>query len=412
MQTNDNGDSSNRPTMVLGGRTIIPGLTAGHAVFHWCVQSFVVALPEIQSAFHLSGVGVGGILAAREFATAIVRLPGGVAVDVLRNYWGIILAGSLGALALGVLTIGISPIYPLLLVGMVVIAASHSIWHLPAAASLSHHFKERRGASMAMHGVGGSLGDVAGPVASGALLAFLTWREMLNIYALPALFLGAVALWAFSNIGYTEEKESVKLTRQVDEARRLLRSPILWGLSAVYGLRAMALVALLTALPLYLNNDLMVSPTVRGVHIGLLIAIGIVAKPLFGYLSDRVGRRQVLGPGLIWSCAVAVALLIFDTGVPFTITVALLGLFLYPDQPILTAAVFDISDSDVGSTSLGMVSFFGALMSVISPFVAGNLYDNMGFNAVVYYVACLFGLAAVIFLVLPLSGAAAGRMTR
>ena len=149
----------------------------------------------------------------------------------------------------------------------------------------------------------------------------------------------------------------------------------------------------------------------RGVHIGLLIAIGLVAKPLFGYLSDRVGRREVLGPGLIWSCAVAFALLIFDTGVPFTITVALLGLFLYPDQPILTATVFDVSDSDVGSTSLGMVSFFGALMSVISPFVAGNLYDNMGFDAVVYYVACLFGLAAVIFLVLPISRAAAGRMT-
>ena len=91
--------------LALGGRTIIPGLAVGHSVFHWSVQCFVVALPEIQQTFGLSGVGVGGILAAREFATAIVKLPGGVAVNALRRYWGTVLSACLGASALGLLVL-------------------------------------------------------------------------------------------------------------------------------------------------------------------------------------------------------------------------------------------------------------------------------------------------------------------
>ncbi len=74
------------PAPAISSRLIIPGLAASHDVFHWIVQSFVVVLPEIQQVFLLSGVGVGGILAARELATGLAKLPGGVAVDILGKY--------------------------------------------------------------------------------------------------------------------------------------------------------------------------------------------------------------------------------------------------------------------------------------------------------------------------------------
>ena len=55
-------------------RFTVPGLAAGHTVFHWIVQSFVVALPEIQATFQLNPVGVGGILSARELASGLVDM--------------------------------------------------------------------------------------------------------------------------------------------------------------------------------------------------------------------------------------------------------------------------------------------------------------------------------------------------
>ena len=116
---------------------MIPGLAAGHAMFHWILQSCVEVLPALQATFHLNSVGVGGILTAREAASALVSLPGGIVVDVKRKYWGLLLAGCLAASESGSLVMGVSPVYPPLLVGMAVVAISHSIWHLPASMSLS-----------------------------------------------------------------------------------------------------------------------------------------------------------------------------------------------------------------------------------------------------------------------------------
>jgi sugar phosphate permease len=381
----------------------MPGLASGHVVYHWIIQSFIVVLPEIQAAFGLSAVGVGGLLTARELAAGIVALPGGVAVDIIRRYWGFLLAICLGACALGSLAIGISPVYFLLLVGIAIVAAAHSIWHLPASSSLSYHFAQRRGMALSIHGVGGSIGDVAGPVATGAFLLFLTWQQLLSVYAAVPLVLGVLALWAFRNIGRVTEEEQTdaNMGSRIQATRQLLRNPALWGLMFVRGLRSMALVSLVTILPLYLNNDLGMTEWNRGFHIGLLIAVGLVAKTGAGYLSDRFGRKQVLVPGLIWSCLMALALVVFDGGIMLTITIALLGLFLYPDQPILTATVFDVVGREVASTGLGVVAFTAFLMAAGAAIIAGALYEFGGFSAAVYFIAALFALSAVVFLVLP-----------
>lgn len=439
----DAGDAPGPPPYAAR-RYIIPGLAAGHTVFHWIVQSFVVVLPEIQTAFNLNSVGVGGVLSIRELASGLVTLPGGIVVDVLRRHWGVVLALCLAAAALGSLAMGFSPVYPLLLVGIGAVAVSHALWHLPASAALSHHFAQRRGAALAWHGVGGSVGDVAGPLATGALLAFLAWRDLLNVYAVAPFLLAFMVVWAFRGIGRTpapsataapenaaarpsaavaplaaaqdgddppanspanppaNPPDGLALEQRLAMTRRLLRSPALWGLTLVRGLRGMALVSLVTVLPLYLDNELEVSPLSRGFHIGLLIVVGLVAKPLAGYLSDRWGRKPVLTPGLLWSCLAALGLVVFPDGVMLAVMVALLGLFLYPDQPIVTAAVFDVVGREVASTGLGVVACVAFFMSAASSLLAGAIYETAGFAATMYYIAALFAVAALVFALLPL----------
>ena len=388
------------------GGFIITGLAGGHVLFHWLIQSFVVLLPEIQAAFNLSPVGVGAVLTTRELASGIVSLPGGFIVSAIRRHWGLLLAGCIGGVCLGSLLIGWSPVYPLLLVGIAIVAISHSIWHLPASASLSYHFAQRRGMALSFHGVGGSIGDVGGPIATGLLLLVLGWQGILSVYAIAPFFLAFMAVWAFRCIGGPEAAATDGGTgsnRWADAAQSLLRNPAMWGIIAVRSLRAMCLVALVTILPLYLANDLGMSAFARGVHIGLLIAIGIVAKPAMGYLSDRLGRKQVLVPGLIWSCAVTLLLATFGQGIALTVLIAMLGLFLYPDQPILTAAALDIVGREVATTALGIVAFFSFLMAAVSPLIAGGLYETGGLDATLYYVAALFAAAAIIFALVPLS---------
>ena len=404
MHTSDSAAAPDRAHLALGGKTILPGLSAGHVVYHWILQSFVVVLPEIQAAFSLSAVGVGGLVSARELAAGLVALPGGVATDMVRRYWGRLLVACLLASALGAIVMGLSPLYVLLLAGIAVLAAAHSIWHLAASGSLSYHFSSRRGTALSLHGVGGSIGDVAGPLVTGGLLLFLSWQKIINIYAVAPLVLGLIAIWAFRNIGHTgEERLPTDVPARVRATGELLKIPALWGLTAVRSFRAMALVALVTTLPLYLSNDLDMSEWNRGFHIGLLIAVGLVAKTGAGYLSDRWGRKQVLVPGLVWSCALALTLLVFDSGIMLTVTIALLGLFLYPDQPILTATIYDTLGREVATTGLGVIAFVSFLVSAASAVIAGVLYGSNGFDAAIWYIAILFVLAAVVFAVLPVA---------
>ena len=81
--------SSGSPSGIRGsGNFIIAGLTSGHGVFHWFLQSFIVLLPEVESTFNLSKVGVGSISTTREMVSGLITLPGGIIADVLRKYWG------------------------------------------------------------------------------------------------------------------------------------------------------------------------------------------------------------------------------------------------------------------------------------------------------------------------------------
>ena len=387
------------------GGFIISGLTSGHGVFHWFTQSLIAMLPEVQAAFGLGGVGVGGITATREVVSGLVTLPGGVIIDALRKHWGLVLAVCMALFGIGWLIIGFSQHYYLLLFGMAVVALAASIWHLPAMASLSHHFARRKGTALSFHGVGGQIGDALAPPATGVLLGFLAWREIISIYAALPIFLAFLVFWAFRNIGRTQDADAADDDSGGSQFRatsQVLRNPILWIVAFIGGIRGMAFIALITFLPIFLN-DLGMTPLVRNLHLGLLMAVGIVSTPVVGYLSDRFGRKMVLIPGLLLLAALSFLLSGAGVGILLVIIIALMGTFLFGDQPILTALALDVAGGRVPTTVLGILSFERFLLSAASPLIAGKLYDDYGgADTTFIYVAALFALGAITLLFVPL----------
>ena len=311
---------------------------------------------------------------------------------------------------IGWLIIGLAPSYVILLVGMGVVALAASIWHLPAMASLSHHFSHRRGTALSFHGVGGQVGDVIAPPVTVLLLAILTWQQIISIYAAIPIFLAFLVYWAFKNIGRTGEEDAAGRGSQWETSKRILLNPILWIVAFVGGIRGMAFIGLITFFPLFLD-DIGLSPLSRGFHFGALLAVGIVATPIVGYLSDRLGRKIVLVPGLILLAVMAFFLGRSEPGILLIAIVLLMGTFLYGDQPILTALALDVVGDEVPTTVLGILSLERFLLSAASPIIAGVLYDNgfafggitlTGPEATFTYVAALFLIGALILLVTPL----------
>ena len=387
------------PSGVRGsGNFIIAGLTSGHGVFHWFLQSFIVLLPEVEATFGLSKVGVGSISTVRELVSGLITLPGGIIADALRKYWGLILALCMAVFGLGWLIVGQASVFPLLLFGVAIVAVAASLWHLPAMASLSHHYSHRRGTALSFHGIGGNIGDAISPVATGFLLGYLAWQDILSIYAAVPIFIAFLVYWAFKNIGraVSDEEESNSGQDRMGQTKAILKNPLIWVITFAGGIRAMAFIALITFLPSYLSNDLGLTDFRRGLYFGLLVAAGIVFTPLMGYLSDKFGRKIVLVPGMLFDAIIVLLMASFGEGVPLIILLVLLGAFFYSDQPILTASALDIVGSGVATTTLGALSFARFGLSAISPIIAGYLYDTYSMDSVFYYVASLMIFSAIV----------------
>ena len=385
------------------GAFILSGISGGHGVFHWFANSFLVIGPIVKTHFGLGGVEYGAIFSTREVVSGIIALPGGVVTDMVRRHWGAVLAGCMALFGLGWLVMGLSPVYPLLLVGMAMVAMASSAWHLPGMAALSHHFSHRRGSVFGFHGAGGQIGDVAGPAVTGVLLGVLVWQQILWIYAALPLFLTFVVFWAFRDIGKTAEEAAPRpdLQSQMAQTRRIFRIKRLWGVILVAALRGMAFVSFMAFLPIYLNEELDLSYRSLGLHIALLLVVGIISTPTMGYLSDRLGRKLLLIPGLVALCVLTSLLVPFGEGALLLVMLAVLGIFLFSDQPILTAAAMDIVGDGVTATTLGVISFSRFAFGAASPLIAGKLYET-NIDFVFYYVAGLFALATVVLLAIPL----------
>lgn len=387
---------------------ILAGLTSGHAVFHFLTQSFMVMLPYVQHTFALAAWQVGAITSTREMASGITTLPGGLMADRTRRHWGLLLALCMAGFGLGWLTVSLAPAYPLVLLGMVLVAISASTWHLPAAVTLSHYFSRRRGFALSIHGIGGSIGDVLGPVVTGTVLVALVWQRAVSFYSIIPLLLAFVVLWAFKDIGRemtAGQGPSPTFRDQLRATGHALRDITLWKVNLVAGLRGMSYVTYITFLPLYMSDELGFGSVKLGLHTGLLVGVGIVATPVMGHLSDKFGRKQVLVPGLIGLCSLSLLLVNFGSGIPLIFILAALGLFLYSDQPILSATVLDIVGRRVATTILGVLHFSRFVLSAISPLIGGILYDRIGVQATFYYAAGLFAMGAVLLITIRLRSA-------
>lgn len=79
----------------------------------------------------------------------------------------------------------------------------------------------------------------------------------------------------------------------------------------------------------------------------------------------------------------------------------LIGVFLYSDQPILTAAALDVVGHRVTTTAIGFVSFSRLALSAPSPVIAGWLYRPEAPQLVFYYIATIFAISACVLWFIP-----------
>jgi len=385
-------------------------ITIGHGLTHWYPATFYLLLPLIGAELGLSYSQIGLVMTCQYVASAIANVPGGVLVDTVGRK-GVLMAVSLFWVGFPYLLIGFTHSYPMLLVCIALVGFGNSLWHPTAIPTLGRRYPQRKGLVLSLHGMGGNVGDAIAPIVVGAALAVFSWREVVVMNVLPGLVV-ALLMFLFLGSMYVSAKpqavEQQSFADYVQGLRELLRNRALMLLSTGSAFRTMTQTALLTFLPVYLAHDLGYSPLWVGGALFVLQAAGFAAAPVAGYVSDRVGRKQILIGSMLTS-ALVLAAMAFTGGSPvFIALVAALGFFLYATRPVIQAWLLEATPKNMGGSSIGILFGAQALGGALGPWLGGAVADRYGLLATFYFLAVTIVVANV-FVVWVKSPSAAPR---
>ena len=378
----------------------------GHAFTHWYPATFYLLLPLIGNELGLSYAQIGSILTAQFIAGAISNVPGGVLVDSVGRK-GVLMAISLAWVGIPYLLMGFSHAYWQLLACSALVGIGNNLWHPTAIPLLGNRFPTRRGLVMSFHGMAASVGDALAPLAAGALLAFLNWRQVMIVNVIPGMLMALMLFVYFGRPQPGDELEARQRTvTSVAGVLRvfgvLLRNRTVTMLSIGSAFRTITQSALLTFLPVFLANDLGYPPYWIGVCMFALQAAGFLAAPIAGHLSDTMGRRQVIISSMAMSAFVLLAMAFAGRSTAFVFFIAVLGFFLFAIRAVLQAWLLDATPPEMGGTSVGFLFGIQALGAAIGPFIAGIVADHYGLVATFYFLALTIVVANVFMFFTPM----------
>jgi len=388
------------------------GLSAGHGIKHFGQGALLIMIPSIRATLGLSDVAIGGISSAQSISSGIANIPAGILTDMFRKKVAWILFASMIMVGSGYLLISISPVYWVLLVGVVIVGFGTSMWHAPAFGTLAARYPRRRGFAMAAHLTGAQVGNTTSPLIVGFLLAGtigswvvfggIEWRWLAAFISVPMILTALVVVSRFKTAG-AESTGSVTLGAYFVSAKRLLSNRAVLGMALLGAMRGAVHNSFQVFLVIYMREELGYSNTYVGVHIALITMAGIISTPIMGNLSDRVGRRPVISFAMTAMTVLLFLFLQFDSGISMMILIAVLGLFFFSVMPIINAAAMDMIDKGSEGSGTALMFAGGSIVGSLTPIVAGIINQSNGFQGVVIFAGAMATIGAVLSLILPMT---------
>ena len=387
-------------------------ITLGHSLTHWYPATFYLLLPIIGNELGLSFSQIGLIMTCQYLAGAVANVPGGVLVDTVGRK-GLLMAISLFWVGFPYLLMSFTHSYLMLLACVAMVGVGNSLWHPTAIPTLARRYPERKGLVLSLHGMGGNAGDAVAPLVIGALLAVLTWREVVVLNVMPGLLISLLLLVMLGTLKLGRKQAAPSDTIADDAAqslvdygrglRELLRNRSLVLLSTSSAFRSMTQNALLTFLPLFLAREMGYSPFLIGASMFVLQAAGLVASPVAGHLSDRLGRRTILMTSMAMTAAVLLFMALAGKSQAFVAFIAVLGFFLYAIRPVIQAWLIESTPRNMGGSSIGILFGAQSLGASVSPLLGGVIADRYGLGATFYFLAGTIVCANLFILMMPRS---------
>jgi FSR family fosmidomycin resistance protein-like MFS transporter len=361
-----------------------------HTIVDGSQNILPVVFPLLVDRLHLSYGQVGMAAALLNVSSSVIQPGFGWISDRRPTRWFMPVGIAWTGLFLSV--VGLVPSYPTLLLVLLLAGLGTAAFHPIASIAVAHASGNRRGFGMSFFSAGGNLGFAIGPVMAAWLMTWLGLPGTLLVILPSLLMAAAMHVW---------RGEFASPTRADGSGEHQARGPIPWGLlsrlCAIITLRSWAYSGLVVFIPLLLHER-GVSLLLAGRALFVFLFFGALGGMLGGYLSDRIGRQQVIVASLVgFPLFMAVAML--PSGPLSWSFLAIAGISLLASFSVTVVFAQELLPQHLGVASgLTLGLSFGA--GGVGVALSGWLADLFGLQISVWLLVLLPGIAGLIALTL------------
>ena len=378
-------------------RGLIPALLV-QLLFGMFRFSVGVVLPYLSAEFLLSSGQAGIFVSAILIATGVPMALTGYLYDTLGRSKTMISGTAI--LTIGCILSTMSPSFTACLASFFIASIGAGILTTSIFAFVGETTPNSRGLLLGLTSSMYSLGGFFGPLVATALTATAGWRPPFQFLGLIGLLILA-AQWSLLR-GSDDTRTSQQTSPSRSTYAGLLRNSNVATLSILLLLTNFAFLATASWMTAFLLKHQGLEPNYAGLTFGLFSLAGMFGSLGLGALSDRIGRKRIIGVSFFIS--VLLSCLLFERlwpSAPVAAIAITFGFFVSPHWPLQTTLAQDSVDPALIGTVTGLVQNVGMIGGILGPGVAGALMEAMDMgDALLLTVSLPLMISAIISILL------------
>lgn len=356
------------------------------------LNAYIIApaplFPALMDALQVGNAAAGSLISILLLAAILAQIPGAYLIDRFDNR-RIVLLSVLG-LALASLPASLSREYGAILASRFVAGMFVPLLFVSLANLVSHAFPSTRVRALGVYLAAPPAGYALGTFLTPYLPAFFGLSAIFIVYALPIVVLLPVMYFASQDL--VADRGGMLPLRDYLAA---FRSWELWRLGLAFAATYALYILYTSWMPSLLATEGSFSAESAGLLAGLVPALGILSRPLGGYLADtRLRRDKRVVPLISFAALIPLSLawgLSFALGWA-AILLVLVGFFVQFPFSVYYAFSSQILPERLQGGAYTVMNTTSLIGGTLAPFAAGLLRDVTGlFLPVFLFAAALAG---------------------
>jgi len=361
----------------------------------------VPVLPAYATDFGASGTQLGLVVAAFGLGRLVINVPAGLLSGRVDPRIPLLIAVAC-VVALQALTATAASLETLLWLRLGTGLAGGAAITFGMVLIAEVAVPEERGRAMSLLQGMQLAGGVAGPAVGGVSAELLGTRAPFLIsgaFALLVLVFGARRLLR-SPLRSPEEARVEGDLSTTGPVRRMLKDRSFWAICAVgFAVFFHRFGGTQSLIPVIAYTIAGLSVGELGLLMALVTVVNVLSLPLAGSLSDRVGRKRVIVPGLVLVAVAMPAYVLSETSAWFVVATLVTGVAMGFSGPAPAAYVTDVAPADGRGPAIGIFRTSGDLAAVVGPIALGWLTDVTDYRVAVLALAAVMLVVAIGFAV-------------